>query len=647
LLILFLVLMILVVKRIPGDYVASLKRSVLRRVPIERAYDSLVSLEANFIVDQYRKVVAESDDRFGYLYILNIVRNSYSSELDFILARLVDNEDREVRRETVTVVGDLGLVKLSEDLERLFERETDPSVRKACLKVTAQWGPSSGAVVRRWMALALPADLRKHVLAIAFRSDRKGLEVAITREVMERLESQEAEDILSGIWLVGELELTDLKERIRGHFGIEDPRAFDIITGAISKLLDFDLFTDYLTHIGYEHIRNYETLNRNLAMFGSQSFRIISDMIAAIIGSRSYSELEKCLHTLQFIPSQESLDFLGDILFRHDVPVVRKEALNCVAKIKKENPDLDYSVFLEKLPSEIKRCKEYCRYYRVIRTWNRDSILLIELARNIEHRVWIIFKIMDMFNPDLAVFDSYYRITQISRHQIGESHVKAKSIEYLESLIKTEHTEFLSLLDAIVFEDGFFSDVGLSPDPSLDVVGVYEHIMLRSYYWLQVSAILDMPEPVKERYGSIAKETENMIPVLEKIHFLRRVSLFKGFSVMEMIIIAQITQDVKFDTDHVLFKAGDPGDALYIILEGRVHILNEKGGLLNELEPPQCFGEIAVLDKGGRAATAVCVEDCRMLVISSNDFQEILERYPILYKNIVFILTGWLRENRS
>ena len=51
------------------------------------------------------------------------------------------------------------------------------------------------------------------------------------------------------------------------------------------------------------------------------------------------------------------MDFLGDILFGHDVPVVRKEALNCVAKIKKENPDLDYSVFLEKLPSEIERCK--------------------------------------------------------------------------------------------------------------------------------------------------------------------------------------------------------------------------------------------------------------------------------------------------
>ena len=137
-----------------------------------------------------------------------------------------------------------------------------------------------------------------------------------------------------------------------------------------------------------------------------------------------------------------------------------------------------------------------------------------------------------------------------------------------------------------------------------------------------------------------------MIPVLERIHFLRKVSLFKGFSIMEMMMLAQITQDVKFEAGHVLFEIGDPGDALYTILEGRINIVNESGRLLTTLQPPQCFGEIAVLDKSGRAAKAICVDDSRMLMISSNDFQEILEKYPILYKNIVYILTTWLREDK-
>ena len=115
---------------------------------------------------------------------------------------------------------------------------------------------------------------------------------------------------------------------------------------------------------------------------------------------------------------------------------------------------------------------------------------------------------------------------------------------------------------------------------------------------------------------------------------------------MELFLIAQITRDIQFESGHTLFKIGDPGDALYIILEGKVEILDDEGESLANLETHQCFGEVAVLDKSGRAATAVCREDCRMLMITTEDFHEILEGYPVLYKNIITILTGWLRRDR-
>ena len=89
--------------------------------------------------------------------------------------------------------------------------------------------------------------------------------------------------------------------------------------------------------------------------------------------------------------------------------------------------------------------------------------------------------------------------------------------------------------------------------------------------------------------------------------------------------MARIAQEVSFEAGHVLFKAGDPGDALYFILEGKVDLLNENGKLLVSVGPPDCFGEVAVLDKKGRSAAAKCMEECRMLMIASNDFQEIIE----------------------
>jgi len=370
-------------------------------------------------------------------------------------------------------------------------------------------------------------------------------------------------------------------------------------------------------------------------------------MIKSIIRSKSNFQLKECLRTLRFIPSQHAVDFLAGTFLNFNVPLIREEALNCIAKIKAAEPHFDYSLFLKKLPEEISRCKKYCRYYKVVMSWNPKSLLLIELERNIEHRVWSIFKVLDMFYPDLSMFDAYYRITHTSQQHVKTSHVKAKSIEYLESLIKDQHPQFLQLLDSIVFEDGFLVDVAPLSGAPLNVIDVYEDILIDSNHWLEVSAILDVPPSMRKRFGPILEETEEMIPVMEKIHFLREVPLFRGFSISEMVIIAEITQEITFEAGQVLFKVGDPGDALYLILEGRVNIVNEREQLLVSLGPPRCFGEVAVLDKKGRTAKASCVEDCLMLMIPRDDFQEILENYPALYKNIVYILTSWLREDQT
>ena len=641
-------LMIAVVSRIPGDYVSSLKRSVLRRLPVDRVLDSLVSLETNYIIEQYQQAVAGSDDRFGYLYILNIIRHNYSSDLDPILAELLENRHREVRLEATSVVGELGIVNLFGHLESMFGLETDFQLREACLKAIAKWGTSDDSFVHKWMGMDIPIHFRKYVLIAAYRNGTAAIREEVVREVASLSRSSENDKILAGIWLIGELGLSHLRDEMEGHFDLIDPTAIEVILDAAAKLKDFDFFTAYLNHIGYDRIRDYEGLNRNLALFGTRALDIITDMIKSIIRSKSNFQLKKCIRTLQFISSQYSVDFLADAFLSFNVPLIREEALNCIAKIKKTEPHFDYSVFLKKLPEEISRCKRYCRYYKVVMSWNPKSLVLIELEQNIEHRVWSIFKVLDMFYPDLGMFDAYYRITHTSRQHVKTSHAKAKSIEYLESLIiKDEHPELLQLLESIVFEDGLLVDVAPLSGAPLNVIDVYEDILTHSNHWLGVSAILDAPPGLRERFGLILEETKEMIPVMEKIHFLREVPLFRGFSIPDMIIIAGITQEIGFEAGQVLFKVGDPGDALYLILEGRVNIVNEREQLLVSLSPPQSFGEVALLDKKGRTAKAICVDDCQMLMIPRDDFQEILDDYPALYKNIVYILASWLRKDQT
>jgi len=644
LIILFLMVMAAVAWRIPNNYVSSLKTSVMRRLPVERAVDSLLRFEDHYIVEQYEKVVAESDDRFEYLYILNLIRNNYSPELDVILTGLLKNEDREVRLEAVSVVSDLGVRKRVREVESLFERETEGDVKEACLKAVAAWGPSDAAVIREWLCKDLAPDSRKYVLAAAYRTGRPELKDLSAQQAAYLCRSTDEASLLAGIWLIGELGLSEQTEDLRLHVDTVDPRVHRAILEAASKLADFELFVSCIRRLGYDRVPSDEAFYQQLARFGRRSFEIISDMMEVIVQSRSHFELKRTIRSLRLIPSQETVNFIEEILRRYRVPVIREEAIECLARIKTVDPSLDYHPFIERLPDEIRQCRIYCQYYTAVRDSTPDSLMLIELARNIEHQVWSIFKIMDVFYPDLAIFDSYCRISQASCQVVDATHVKAKSMEYLESLAKSQFPEFLILLESITFQDGFVVDVQPLPGPERHVMDVYEDILSERNHWLEISAILDMPDLTRKKLGTHSKEAEDMIPVMEKIHFLRKVPLFRGFSIADMIAVAQIAQEIRVETGSVLFRKGDVGDALYLILEGEIDIVNEERQLLIRLGPPQCFGEVSLLDNKGRSATAVCANDCRMLRISSADFEEILEKYPLLYKNIIEVVTGWLRE---
>ncbi|EFK08011.1 cyclic nucleotide-binding domain protein [delta proteobacterium NaphS2] len=644
----FLAILAAVVVRIPEHYISSLKTSVLRRLPLSGAESSLVRMEVNYIVDQYEKVVSGTRDRFEYLYILDIIRNNHSSSLNYILLELLENEDQDVKLETVSVIGSLGIPSLVPRLETLFEAETDETLKLACLKVISRLGSSNENVILGWVDQVHPIFFRRYFLLIAYRTENEDLRRSVVQEATSLIESARTEDALAGIWLAGHLGLHPLKEHIRKHFGMDPAQSFYVILRALARLGDAHLFVQYLELVGYDRIRDFEKFNETLAFLQEASFPVISRMINTIIRSKSHFDARKCLRSLRAIKTPGAITFMLGMLEELNVPNIRQEILNVFSKIRKDAPELDSSGLLEHLPKEINLCTRYCRYYSVVKSWNPESLLLIELARNIEHRLWCVFKIFDMFYPDLRVFDSYYRITRTTLGNID--HVKGKSIEYLDSLAKggkDQHAAFLRLLDAVSFENGFLSDVGYLPGPHLSVEDVYEQILLQSNRWLEISAILDVPPEMQQRFMPVLEEIEDMIPVLEKIHFLRRVSLFKGFSITDMIILAQIAREVSFEAGHVLFKVGDPGDALYLVLEGKVDIVNENEKLMVSVGPPGCFGEIAILDKKGRSATARCVEECRMLMITNRDFEEILEEYPALYKNIVYLLTSWLREDMT
>lgn len=103
----------------------------------------------------------------------------------------------------------------------------------------------------------------------------------------------------------------------------------------------------------------------------------------------------------------------------------------------------------------------------------------------------------------------------------------------------------------------------------------------------------------------------------------------------------------RFSKGEMLYRRGDDGDSLMVVLAGRIKISNitddAREVVLNFLGPGDLNGEIAVLDGKGRSADATALEPTEVAVIYRRDILPVLEKYPQAMLGIIGVLAEKLR----
>jgi len=116
---------------------------------------------------------------------------------------------------------------------------------------------------------------------------------------------------------------------------------------------------------------------------------------------------------------------------------------------------------------------------------------------------------------------------------------------------------------------------------------------------------------------------------------------FKNFGSTHLKHLLKLIHNRVYSANEYIFYQGDPGIALYIIREGGVKILkNDDQGKEMELARfgrGDFFGEMALLDKDVRSASAISVTDSNLGVIFKPDLDKFIEKFP---KRGVSILRG-------
>ncbi len=128
-----------------------------------------------------------------------------------------------------------------------------------------------------------------------------------------------------------------------------------------------------------------------------------------------------------------------------------------------------------------------------------------------------------------------------------------------------------------------------------------------------------------------------------------KVPLFEDLNAVTIARIASALRSRSVRAKERIYSKGDPADAMYFVASGQVEIRLPKGAV--RFEEGEFFGEVALLEESDRASTAVALTDCRLMVLDSSDFRELMRIDPDLRKTIRTVsdhrIKAWEQEQET
>ncbi len=163
--------------------------------------------------------------------------------------------------------------------------------------------------------------------------------------------------------------------------------------------------------------------------------------------------------------------------------------------------------------------------------------------------------------------------------------------------------------------------------------------------------LLSDPDPVVSRHaraalarlGGAGAPEAPMYSTLEKILFLKTAAVFAKLSGEDLAPLARTAEVETYPPGGTIFSEGELGDALYVIVRGKVAVVRG-GEPLATLGAGEALGEMAVLEEEPRSATAVAEEETELLRIGSEEFYEILHEQVEIAEGVIRMLARRLRE---
>ena len=174
---------------------------------------------------------------------------------------------------------------------------------------------------------------------------------------------------------------------------------------------------------------------------------------------------------------------------------------------------------------------------------------------------------------------------------------------------------------------------------ALSTVDVTEPGPTISDPWLSVVSTLSGDEDDELNPNDAPSALRTLIT---RITFLQKISLFAAVPAWHLLSIAEACREVGFERGEYVYRQGEPGESLCILLEGQVEVVRD-GAVINRLSTGEVCGEVSVLGRAPRTAGVLAVGPVRTLILEAGHFRRIVRENGDIGLAVIQVLSERLR----
>jgi len=108
-------------------------------------------------------------------------------------------------------------------------------------------------------------------------------------------------------------------------------------------------------------------------------------------------------------------------------------------------------------------------------------------------------------------------------------------------------------------------------------------------------------------------------------------------------LFAREENPVRLAAGETLFKAGDPGDCMFVLLEGALSV-NVGDTVVEHSERGAIVGEMALFDHSPRAATVTASQPSTLVKLDERRFRYLISQNPFFAMHVMKLLADRIRQ---